>query len=164
MDLHKIGEELERRIKQADDESYADKGIGLVPKDIELKIMGQLALLADEDISSRIELNATFDVDAHVKASVDVSRILDQLLKENGFALDKLSDEIWMPSDTVWENFYEGDYVKILKARPIDVLVSKAVKAPIKNKRLIIDAIAIYGEELVGRIDKLGGDSSFFFE
>lgn len=162
MDLHKIGEELDKRIKQADEESYADQGIGLVPKEIELKIMGQLALLADDNISSKFELNTTFDLDAHVKASVEVSRILDQLLNENGLALDKLSREIWMPPDTVWETFYEGDYVKIFKARPIDVLVSKAVKAPVKNKRLITDAIAIYGSELIDRIDKFGGNSSFF--
>tara|TARA_R110002049_G_scaffold215980_2_gene387380 strand:+ start:1228 stop:1719 length:492 start_codon:yes stop_codon:yes gene_type:complete len=162
MNLHKIGLELDKRISDADEKSYADQGIGLIPKDIEMKIMGQMALLADEEISSRIELNATFDVDAHIKASVEVLRILDQLLKENGLALDMLSDEIWMPPDTVWETFYEGDYVKILKARPTDVLVSKAVKAPIKNKRLIMDAIAIYGEELAGRIDKFGGRSSFF--
>lgn len=164
MNLHKIGVELDKRISAADEKSYADQGIGLVPKDIEMKIMGQMALLADEEISSRIELNTTFDVDAHIKASVQVSRILDQLLKENGLALDMLSDEIWMPPDTVWESLYNGSYVKILKARAIDVLVSKGVKAPTKNKRLIKEAVTIYGTELLKRIDDFGGDSSFFKE
>lgn len=162
MDLNKIGKELDKRIQLADVKSYVDQGVGLVPKDIEMKIMGQIALLADEEISSLLELNTTFDVDAQVKASAEVADILDQLLKEKGLALDRLSDEIWMPPDTIWETQYDGEYVKILKARPIDVLVSKGVKAPAKNKKLIKDAMGIYGNELLKRIDDFGGDSSFF--
>lgn len=162
MDIKELGQKLDQKIEQADNLSYAEQGIALSPKDIEIKLMGQVSLLADEEISSKIELEMTMDFDAHVKASFEISKILDELLKEKGMELDALSGEIWMPTDTTWELCYEGDHVKIYKASALDVLVSKAIKAPEKNRKLIQESIEIYGRELSVKITQYGGDPNYF--
>lgn len=162
MKIKDLGKILDERIKEADRASFKESGIGLSPKDIEVKIMGQISLLADENISSKIELEQTFDLDAHVNASYEITQILEALIKEEGMELDKFSNEIWMPPNTTWELCYEGEYVKIFKASPLDVLVSKAIKAPLKNKKLISESIKIYGNKLTDKILEHGGDIGFF--
>jgi len=162
LDIKEFGQNLDQKIEKEDNLSYAEQGIGLSPKDIEIKLMGQVSLLVDEEISSKIELEMTKDFDAHIKANFKISRILDDLLKEKGMELDSLSGEIWMPTDTKWELCYEGDYVKIYKAGALDVLVSKAIKAPEKNRKLIQESLQIYGRVLSDKITQYGGDPNYF--
>lgn len=142
MNLNELGVKLEHRILVADQEAVGN-GVVLSPKTIEIRVVGQTSLLADNVIGVKFELEQTNDFDAFVKATNPIESILRSLLQEYGLSFDNLSGEIWMPKDTVWENCFEGDLVTILKARAIDVLVSKAIKAPVKNRKLVTDAIDI---------------------
>lgn len=161
MNLNKFGETLENRILLADQEAGLN-GLVLSPKTIEIRVVGQASLLADTFLGMKLELEQTHDFDAFVKAAYPIESILRNLLQEYGFSFDNLSEQIWMPEDTVWEKCFEGDFVIILKARAIDVLVSKAIKAPVKNRKLVVDALDIYGDELIGRIQKYGGNLENF--
>lgn len=161
MDLNKFGADLDKKIIEADNAAYED-GRLLNPKKIEIKVVGQVSLLADTYLGSEIELEATSDFDAYIKASTEIERILFELLKEYGFVYDTLSPEIWMPSDTQWESCFEGDFVKVLKASAIDVLTSKAIKAKEKNRKLITKALDIYGVEFAMKIMANGGSLEYF--
>jgi len=132
MDLLKIALRLEDEIKQAELEAQKS-GRHFYPRSIELKVCGQNSLLADEFL-------------------------LKKILKEFGYFFDELSEEIWMPEDTIWEVVHIGENVRLYKARAIDVLVSKAIKAKVKNRVLIKNALLVYGDELKDRIIKFGGE------
>ncbi|GAB4419568.1 MAG: hypothetical protein OHK0056_29750 [Bacteriovoracaceae bacterium] len=118
--------------------------------------------MADEFLSRKIELESTQDFDAFKKASQEVEDILKKVLKEFGLFYDELSDEIWMPEDTKWEQVFKGENVTIFKASAIDVLVSKAIKAKEKNRVLIKKSLQVYGDELKKRILSHGGDPNEF--
>ena len=64
-----------------------------------------------------------------------------------------------------FDNFCEFRYVRVKLLDAESALVSKAVKAPKKNKLLIVDAIASEKfPNLIERIEKNGGDLKFFLE
>ncbi|WP_171039902.1 hypothetical protein, partial [Streptococcus pseudopneumoniae] len=47
-----------------------------------------------------------------------------------------------MPDETQYSGFYTGKWVDVTLAKPEYILVSKALKAPDKNKQLIADYIS----------------------
>lgn len=113
---------------------------GLLPiKECEFKIVGQTALL---EAALNLNLAATADVDAYTNAQYVVKAKLNEMLKAVGLELDPLSDEIWMPRETKYIPFFKGDLVRASRADPVHVLVSKAHKAPAKNRILIASYIA----------------------
>jgi hypothetical protein len=117
-----------------DENIYASQnGYRSFPK-CEFKIVGQAALM---EAMLKIEFAATVDVDAMTNASYEVIAKFDQLLKANGLELDPLSGEIWMPAETIYVDLYEGAWVLAQRAEPEYIMVSKAVKAPQKNKILL---------------------------
>jgi len=61
---------------------------------------------------------------------------------------DELSNEIWMPEETKYISIYKGQSVDGYYAEPEYVLLSKALKAPEKNKNLIIQYISIGPSQL----------------
>jgi hypothetical protein len=103
------------------------------------RIVGQTALL---QASLSLSLAATADVDAYSDAEFVVTAKLNELLRVFGLQLDPTSDEIWMPGETRYIEFFKGDLVTAYRAEPVHVLVSKACKAPRKNRMLIREYIA----------------------
>lgn len=105
----------------------------------EIKVVGQAALL---EAGLPLRLAATRDVD--VKASFEhvVERELRRLLEERGRELDAVGHEVWMPRETRFAPLYSGKLVTVLLADPEAVLLSKALKAPAKNRPLVIEYLA----------------------
>ncbi|MCM0606693.1 MAG: hypothetical protein KA715_11430 [Xanthomonadaceae bacterium] len=63
--------------------------------------------------------------------------IFEGLLKARGFSLDPMSNFVWMPKETRYQVFYEGDCILAFLAEPQFELLSKALHAPDKNRYLI---------------------------
>lgn len=103
------------------------------------KILGQTALF---EAKCDLTLIETADVDAYTNANFTILKKLDELLKESGKHYDYHSNEIWMPGDTTYIDFYNGYYVTAKIAKEEYVLISKAKKAPEKNYNLILEYIA----------------------
>lgn len=116
-------------------EADASRHEGTLPlRACEFKIVGQTALL---QASLGLSIAATADVDAFTDAEYVVKVKLNELLRVVGLELDPLSDEIWMPKETRYTPFFKGVMVEASRAEPVHVLVSKALKAPEKNKTLL---------------------------
>ncbi len=94
------------------------------------------------ELSPPLKLRATDDVDAVVEGEFAVRKQLEALLEGQGMALDRLAHEAWMPSETTYVKAYEGPNVVLEVADVESVLVSKALKAPQKNERLLAEYIA----------------------
>jgi hypothetical protein len=105
----------------------------------EIKVIGQTALL-EAEIS--LHIPATMDVDVFANYEDSVRRRFAELLKENGKELDSVRHEAWMPKETEYESFFDGKWLKTYLAKPEYVLLSKAMKAPTKNKALIVEYLA----------------------
>ena len=100
-----------------------------------IRVLGQVALI---EAHLDLELAATMDVDVYADYAYGVEVKFGEILKQFGVRLDPTSGEIWMPNETEYDLIFEGRYVKAYIARPDYVLVSKALKAPFKNKGLLI--------------------------
>jgi hypothetical protein len=152
--------ELEQLIESED---KIRKEMGSIPlRPTTIRILGQMSLLLNEDISSRMHLFATQDVDAHIKGDSFVAEAFKRLLGERNLEFDFLSNEIWLPLDASYIQIYESPRLHCEILDPISALVSKAVKAPDKNTALISKALDIYGEELASKIKQHGVDPNTF--
>ena len=70
---------------------------------------------------------------------------------------------IWIPPGAKFEILFDLKNVVVKSIDPESALVSKAVKAPEKNKQLIREAIASGKfKTLIARIEKNGGKLEFF--
>jgi hypothetical protein len=135
------------------------RAAGLAPiKACEFKIVGQTALLHS---ALQLSLAATADVDVFTDAHFVVKAKLNELLQAIGLELDPLSDEIWMPEETRYDALFSGTLVKAAYAQAIYVLVSKACKAPEKNRTLLRAYLAgDPSEDFVRLCHKYGADLS----
>jgi hypothetical protein len=105
-----------------------------------IRVVGQSALL---EARLPLRLLATRDVDVKADYEDAVRRRFAELLARGGLELDPLGHEIWMPKETRYEPLFEGRWVTLLVAEPEAVLVSKGLKAPTKNRALLIDYLAL---------------------
>ena len=104
-----------------------------------IRVLGQAALwLAKVDLA----LTATQDLDAYADYDWAVQQELERLLAKDGKVLDPHEHEVWMPRETRYDLLYKGTYVDAAVADPDAVLISKARKAPEKNKALITEYLA----------------------
>ncbi len=126
-----------------------------------IKILGQVALQVYPGVSDALHLVRTRDFDALLEGDWSIRSIIRECIAELGLMYDELSREIWIPPHAKFEVFYESLLLKIEVLEPIAVLTSKAVKAPEKNKFLLQQAIAHYGEKLVTQIEFHGGNIKF---
>jgi hypothetical protein len=129
-----------------------------------IQVLGQMSLLGNKRINSILSLAQTGDMDAKVRAESFVKATLkNEILPKHGLEYDDDSDLIWLPPGHFFEPLCR---LKNVRAELLDAesaLVSKAVKAKEKNKRLIQDAIASgLFPGLIDRIDESGGDLEFF--
>jgi hypothetical protein len=104
-----------------------------------IRLFGQTALL---ETGVRLTLAATRDVDVTADYESAVEAEFRRLLKSKGRELDPLGHEIWMPKETQYSVLYAGQSVELTVADPEAVLVSKALKAPEKNRALLVEYLA----------------------
>jgi len=104
-----------------------------------IRVMGQTALI---EAGVKLTLAATRDVDCTFDLESGVEREFRRLVALEGRELEPLGAEIWMPSETAYEPLYEGRFVTVLIADADAVLLSKALKAPAKNRALITEYLA----------------------
>lgn len=159
--LKTIFAELDRRIAILAKER-AETGGPKIAK-AEVKILGQMSLLANEDVSARIALADTADLDALLSTEYVVERELRRILKEHDLVYDETSNEIWIPPGAHFEEFFDFEHVRVTRIDAESALVSKAVKAKEKNKILVRRALSTGGfPTLAERIEKHGGDLAYF--
>ena len=129
---------------------------------IEINILGQMSLLMNKDVSSKIHLAYTKDVDALLKGKWGEAKVFRDILKTNGLEFDELSAEVWIPKDAEFIEYYDSTWIRVSYLDPISALTSKAIKAKEKNRNLIHDALHVYGDRLATRLSSYGGDVTYF--
>lgn len=104
-----------------------------------IKILGQMALM---EAGTSLTLAATKDVDVYADFDHGVKREFERLLAAEGYELDPVGNEVWMPRETRYTELFKGRFVHLLVAEPDAILLSKALKAPAKNRTLIVEYLA----------------------
>jgi hypothetical protein len=105
-----------------------------------IRVVGQTALM---EAKLPLHLLVTRDVDVKADYEDAVRRRFAELLADEGLELDPLGHEIWMPAETRYDPLFDGKWVRLLVAEAEAVLLSKALKAPTKNRSLIGDYLAL---------------------
>ena len=137
MALTTIFEQLDQWVT-AENKSSTVEGFRLLPKSI-FRVVGQAALL---EANVQFNVAATVDVDVLNNAKHEVVAKLSELLMTEGLELDPLSNEIWMPLETKYIEIFKGVWVTAMRAETEFIMVSKALKAPTKNRVLLRNYIA----------------------
>lgn len=105
----------------------------------EIRVLGQTALLLAD---TGLHLAATQDVDVRADYPFAVQKKFEALLAREGLHLDPVGHEAWMPAETEYREIYAGVNVRGLIAEADFVLISKALKAPAKNRTLLVEYLA----------------------
>lgn len=152
--MHPIILQLAGLLDQKITDENQERGLdGLPPLPfLEITVLGQFALFLHPDLSEKLHLQATVDFDAWVTPSWLSRRIFHESIAQLGLHYDSLSHEIWIPQDASRRTLYESELLKIETFDPLDILVSKAVKAANKNRYLLIHALSHFGEPLIARL------------
>lgn len=132
----------------------------------EIKLLGQMSLLANERVSAWLDLVGTRDLDADLgNIEHPIKRRMIELLKANRLEYDEDSEKIWLPAGKKFEVLFRFKNLTVSILDPESALVSKAIKAKEKNKQLIQEAIALNKfPNLIDRIEENGGDIEYFLE
>jgi hypothetical protein len=132
----------------------------------EIKLLGQMSLMAQEKVAAVLHLFQTRDVDAKLeKMDHAVKQKLVSLLAAKRLVYDEDSHLVWIPKGSKFETLFDYKNFSVTVIDPESALVSKAVKAKEKNKQLIQDAIeSDLFPGLVDRIIEHGGDLKYFME
>ena len=129
----------------------------------EIRLLGQMSLLANDKVAATLPLAQTADVDAILLMDDVVKREFRELLAREGFVYDDDSHLVWIPPGGKFEPLFRFPLLEVTTLDPESALVSKAVKAPEKNPLLVRQAIAKdLFSGLVERIEKSGGNLEFF--
>lgn len=159
--IEEIFKELNDRIVRINQERTSEGG-RTVPR-AKVQLLGQISLLINEKAAMVLSLAQTGDMDAFLRMEHVVRKELDELLEKRGLVYDQDSHLIWIPPKSKFELLFDFEHVLVESIDPESALVSKAVKAPEKNKQLIREAIASDGfPELVDRILENGGQLEDF--
>ena len=102
--------------------------------------------MADKNASEKLPLVATRDFDALIKGDWSARTLLRITLSEFNLEYDDLSGEVWLPDDATFIELHNSNTLNISYLSPVDALLSKAIKAPDRNKNLIKKALEIYPE------------------
>lgn len=139
-----------------------ESGSRLITKS-KIYVLGQTSLLVQPEFTAELSLAQTGDLDALLEVENFVKENLKKILSENGFVYDEDSPYIFIPTKTKYLNFLLLSSLEVVVIDPESALVSKAVRAPEKNKFLIRQAIAseCY-PNLVERIIENGGKLTDF--
>jgi hypothetical protein len=154
--LKTLFSELNVTVEKIDRERRAE-GLLPIPK-AKVQLLGQMSLLSNDKVSPLLSLAQTGDLDALLRMEHVVKVELKRLLQKHGLIYDEDSSLIWIPPGAMFEALFDLDHVTVESIDPESALVSKAVKAPKKNKQLIREAIASDAfPTLVDRILANGG-------
>jgi hypothetical protein len=140
LQLKAIWESLDERIDELNRERRSEGMLGAVG--VEVRLLGQMCLLTNPRVSAILHLAQTADVDPFLQMDSFVKEELKRLLAEVGLAYDEDSTLIWIPEGAKFEPLFNLTNLKVLALDPESALVSKAVKAPEKNRVLIREALA----------------------
>lgn len=128
----------------------------------EVTVLGQQGLLIRQETLPNLRLLATTDFDAFLSAEPPLDDLFKRLLREEGLIYDEQSQYVWLPEETTFELIYDSDSIRVLSPLPLYLIVSKAVKAPQKNKQLVTSAIVQFGDELLRLFEKYHVDVEQF--
>ena len=156
--IDKIINDLEEQLRLRREELGGDSS----SNKIEIQMLGQMSLLMNKDITTKLTLAHTKDVDALLKGKSGESQVFRKVVKSNGLEFDELSEEVWIPKDAKFLEYYDSPYVKVTYLDPISALTSKAIKAKEKNRILVRDGLKIFGDTLATKIASNGGDIEYF--
>jgi hypothetical protein len=135
--LAEVFEELDEWVCARNVECALEGVLRLQP--CEIRVLGQGALF---ELATGLTLQATSDVDVYANYSHAVEVQFRHLLKARHLALDPLGHEVWMPPETQYDPIYQGRFVTAKVARAEYVLISKAARAPEKNRALLAEYLA----------------------
>ena len=159
--LELIFKELNERVDFINKERLEEGGLRV--SRAEVILLGQMSLLVNKKVSAILSLAQTADIDAQLDMDSVVKKELTSILKKYGLIYDEDSKLIWIPPGAKFEILFDLKNVVVKSIDPESALVSKAVKAPVKNKQLIREAIASGKfKTLIARIEKNGGKLEFF--
>jgi hypothetical protein len=146
----------------AENNERRESGSRLIVKS-KIHVLGQTSLLIQPELTAKLSLAQTGDLDALLEAENFVKETLKKILSENGFVYDEDSPYIFIPTKTKYSNFLMLPSLEVIVIDPESALVSKAVRAPEKNKFLIRQAIASESyPNLAERIIENGGKLTDF--
>lgn len=155
MDTHdlvtQIFEELDKRLEEITAERRAE-GLSGLPK-AQVKLLGQMSLLVQREVSAILSLAQTGDMDASLLIENVGKQELKLILKSKGLIYDEDSYLIWIPPGAKFLPLLDFDQVEVWVLDAESALVSKAVKAPKKNAFLIRQAIA--SEQFPGLVERI---------
>lgn len=159
--IQSIFSDLDQRIDEINEERRFE-GLPGATK-VEIRLLGQMSLLANEKVSAELHLAQTADLDAFLQMEHFVKIEFKKLLMDAKLVYDEDSHLVWIPSSARFEEIFRYKNFSVLAIDPESALVSKAVKAPEKNKQLIREAI-VSGlfPGLVDRIQENGGKLELF--
>lgn len=104
-----------------------------------IRVLGQIALLEG---GAPLTLAATKDVDVYANYDSGIEAEFRRLLAQRGLELDPLGEEVWMPKETEYTSIFSGQYVELQLAEVDAILISKALKAPQKNRLVITEYLS----------------------
>jgi len=130
--LKGIFEKLEGRLAQINEERRESGGLTLAP--VEIKIVGQAGLLLAE---LPFVIAATMDLDALIDGDFVARKELGDLLLEEGIRLESDDHLIWMPPETEYLPWFDGECIKTLVAGPVAIIASKAKFQRPKDMKLL---------------------------
>src|SRR5689334_11188186 len=109
--LREIGQKLDDWVAEQNAEARIEGRAQHRPCTI--RVLGQTALM-ERDV--KLGLAATKDVDVYADYDHGVEREFRHLLEAAGHELDPVGHEIWMPRETRYDEFYQGQFVRLLLA------------------------------------------------
>ena len=149
--LNAIFKKLNERILELNHERKQDGACPIKP--CEVTLLGQMSLMANERSALILALAQTGDMDAHLQIENAAKEELKKILTEHGLTYDEDSYLIWIPPCSSFSELFRFSHVVLKSIDPESALVSKAIKAPKKNKQLIQDALA--SGEFRGLVDRI---------
>ena len=143
----------------------AERGSEGLPEfgQVEIRLLGQFGLLVHPKASSELQPAATRDIDATLRGEWSARWIVRSVINQSGYTYDDLSNEIWLPPEAQFELLHDSQCLKVEVIAPLFNLLSKAVKAPERNRNLIVEGIAVYGDELIALLTAHGVNIDYFF-
>ena len=124
-----------------------------------------MSLMLNESVATILNLIQTGDMDAELQMDYFTKNKLMELLEANGLVYDEDSHLIWIPENAKAIDLFKFKNIEVKLIDAESIFVSKAVRAPQKNRQLIRQAIAS-GKfpDLVDRIIENKGNLDFFLE
>lgn len=131
---------------------------------VQIRILGQMSLLLNEKVTAALHPVSTMDVDAFWEGDRTALELFRKCLKKHSLEYDNDSHLVWIPPESRYDPLFDAPLVQCEVIQPLYAIVSKAVKAPEKNRIIVRNAIGFFGEELIQLLLKYGVKPAEFFK